>query len=79
MEIIISGAGKPLKQVEELARRLGLKIRAQNTEVHSHKTERVKALEALKTLRKTNAFTEIDDLQAWQKAVRKDRNIGRND
>lgn len=37
-----------------------------------------KAITALKKLRKIGAFSDIDDPVAWQKEVRKERNIGRN-
>lgn len=77
MEIIISGEDKDgLKQVEELAKRLGLKI--SKKQVVQEKKKK-KAMEALEGLAKMGAFKDIDDPVAWQREQRKDRNIGRNE
>lgn len=81
MEITISGTNrKHLKQVEELAERLGLYIQKgtqiENTDCES-KSE--KAYEALEELAKMESFKEIDDPVAWQREIRKDRNIGRDE
>ena len=77
MEITISGEDKErLRQVEELAKDLGLKI--SKKQVLQDKKKR-KALEALENLAKLGAFKDIDDPVAWQREQRKDRNIGRDE
>lgn len=77
MEITISGEDKErLKQVEELAKDLGLKISKKQARQDKRKK---KALEALKNLAKSGAFKDIDDPVAWQREQRKDRNIGRGE
>ena len=77
MEITISGKDKErLRQVEELAKNLGLKI--SKKQVLQEKKKK-KALDALKNLSKKGAFSEIEDPVAWQREQRKDRNIGRDE
>lgn len=77
MEITISGEDKKLlMQVEELARKLGLKISRKKMLQDKKKK---KALEALENLAKIGAFKDIDDPVAWQREQRKDRNIGRDE
>ena len=77
MEITISGEDKErLKQVEDLAKRLGLKISKKKVLQDKRKK---KAMEALEDLAKMGAFKGIDDPVAWQREQRKDRNIGRNE
>lgn len=73
MEITISGKDKKLlRQVEELAIRLGLSI-SKTEKVQENKKEKV--LEALENLSRINAFADIDDPVAWQREQRKDRVI----
>ncbi len=77
MQITISGKDKNrLQQVEDLAKRLGLKI-SKTQKLKAKKRE--KAIDALKDLRKINAFKDIKDPVAWQREQRQDRNIGRDE
>ncbi len=77
MQITISGKDKNrLEQVEDLAKRLGLKI-SKTQKLKEKKKE--KAIEALKELRKMEAFKDIKDPVAWQREQRQDRNIGRDE
>lgn len=76
MQITISGKDKNrLEQVEDLAKRLGLKISKKQLK----EKKREKAIEALKELRKMKAFKDIKDPVAWQREQRQDRNIGRDE
>ncbi len=77
MQITISGKDKNrLQQVEDLAKRLGLKI-SKTQKLKAKKRE--KAIDALKDLRNINAFKDIKDPVAWQREQRQDRNIGRDE
>jgi hypothetical protein len=77
MQIIISGEDKKrVKLVEKLAKELGLTISEQES-LQSSKNK--KAIEALDGLSKINAFKNIEDPVAWQREIRKDRNIGRDE
>lgn len=68
MQITISGKDKErLQQVEDLAKRLGLKISKKR--LLKEKKKEV-AIEALKELRKMGAFKDIKDPVAWQKEQR---------
>ncbi len=79
MEIIISGEDKKLlKQVEELAKSLGLIISKNTTNRNAIENNKI-ALEALQKLSESGAFKDIEDPVAWQKQVRKDRKIGWNE
>lgn len=82
MVLIISGKDrKHLKQVEDLAKKLGLKISLKKGKVRKTQEEKrqKKALEAMASLVKIDAFKGIEDPVAWQKEQRKDRDIGRNE
>ncbi len=75
MEFIISGKDKDrMQQVADLAKRLGLKI---SKKQRLKEKKREKAIEALKDLRKINAFKDIEDPVAWQREQPQDRHIGR--
>lgn len=75
MEITISGEDKKLlKQVEELAKRLGLKVFRKPVKPEINDANKV-AIEALQQLSQMGAFKEIEDPAAWQKQIRKDRNM----
>ena len=77
MQITISGKDKNLlKQVEDLAQRLGLEV-SKKQEMKTKKKQ--KALDALESLKNLNAFKDIDDPVTWQREQRKDRNIGRDE
>ena len=79
MEITISGKDKKhLKQVEELAKELGLKIFKKPVNPKLNKDNKI-AIEALQQLSKMGAFKEIEDPVAWQQQIRKDRNMGWDD
>jgi hypothetical protein len=74
MELIISGEDKErLNQIENLAKKLGLKISKRQVQQDKKKK---KAMEALENLAKMGAFKDIDDPVAWQREQRKDRNLG---
>ncbi|MBY5958962.1 hypothetical protein KUV50_12495 [Membranicola marinus] len=76
MEIKISGDDpKLLKQVEELAKNLGLKITKSDIDQEAIKNNKM-ALNALQNLAKSKAFKDIKDPVSWQREVRKDREIG---
>lgn len=76
MEITISGEDKKLlKQIEELAKGLGLKIFKKPKDSKVNKDNKI-VIEALLQLSKMSAFKEIEDPVAWQKQIRKDRNAG---
>jgi len=77
MEITISGKDKErLQQVENLAESLGLKISKKQL---LQAKKKKKALDALESLKKMGAFSDIKDSVAWQKEQRKERNIGRDE
>ncbi|WP_373055843.1 hypothetical protein [Zunongwangia sp. H14] len=77
MQITISGEDKErLKQVEALAKQLGLKVSKKQV---LQDIKKKKAMEALQGLAKMGAFKDIDDPVAWQREQRKDRNIGRDE
>ncbi len=79
MEITISGKNKKhLKQVEELAKQLDLKIFKKPVNPKVNKDNKT-AIEALQQLSKMGAFKEIEDPVAWQQQIRKDRNTGWDD
>lgn len=76
MEITISGKDKNLlKQVEKLARRLGLNI-SKKEEVISMEDQKVKSEElsmVMEEMATSGAFSSIKDPVAWQRENRKDK------
>lgn len=82
MEITISGKDrKRLKQVEDLAKKLGLNISQKRAEPQRTREEKrqQKAVKAMGNLVKIGAFKDIKDPVAWQREQRKDRDIGRDE
>ena len=76
MEITISGKDKNLlKQVEKLARRLGLNI-SKKEEVISMEDQKVKSEKlsmVMEEMATSGAFSSIKDPVAWQRENRKDK------
>lgn len=77
MEITISVEDeKLLRQVEELAKKLELRI-SRKEPIEDRKNQA--AIEALEKLKDLNTFKVIEDPVERQRQVRRDRNIGRNE
>lgn len=77
MEIIISGEDKKLlKQVETLAKKLGLQINKSHKD-KSLKEEKNKSKKLYQLMEEAavdgGLFSSIDDPVAWQNEIRKDR------
>lgn len=77
MEIIIKGDDKKLlKQVEDLARKLGLIVsRKKQTELNLQKERSEKLFQIMEEIAASNAFDSIKDPVAWQREQRKDRRL----
>ncbi|NEN24656.1 hypothetical protein G3O08_14205 [Cryomorpha ignava] len=75
MEIIIKGDDKKLlKQVEDLARKLGLIVsRKKQTELNLQKDRSEKLFQIMEEIAASNAFGSIKDLVVWQREQRKYR------
>lgn len=73
MEITIKGEDrKLLKQVEDLARKLGLKISKRNTSLKD-KNNGAKMAKLMAKMAKKGGIKSIPDPAAWQREIRKDR------
>lgn len=82
MEVIISGTNREhLELIKKMAKELGLNIQDRKRgEYKDEKPERrKKAFEAMEELIELDPFKDIKDPVAWQREVRKDRNIGRDE
>jgi len=66
-----------VKKLEELAKEWGVTLSKEVEKKMEDEQERQKkAWDAIRELRKMNAFSDIDDPIEWQRKQRKDRNIG---
>lgn len=79
MKVTLSTKNKyQVKKLEELAKEWGVTLskeeRLEDKKIHPEKSR-----EAIKELKKMNAFADIEDPVIWQRDQRKDRNIGWND
>lgn len=79
MEITVSGKDKKLlKQVEALARRLGLQIKSsiEKEKMETEKEKKSKKLyQLMQDMAAAGGIKSITDPVAWQKEVREDRNL----
>lgn len=77
MEIIIKGDDKKLlKQVEDLARKLGLMVsRKKKTELSVQKERSEKLFQIMEEIADSNVFSSIKDPVEWQREQRKDRRL----
>lgn len=75
MEIIIKGDDKKLlKQVEDLARKLGLIVsKKKQAELNVQKERSEKLFQIMEEIAASNVFSTIKDPVAWQREQRKDR------
>lgn len=75
MEITISGKDKNLlKQVEDLAKKLGLRISKQEkAKAIDYKERSEEIYQLMEEMAAVNAFSSIKDPVAWQREQRKDR------
>lgn len=73
MEITIEGDDKNLlRQVENLARKLGLKIQ-KKTAIAKDKKNGVEMSRLMTEMAKSGGIKSISDPESWQREIRKDR------
>ena len=73
MEITIEGEDKNLlRQVENLARKLGLKILKKRT-VTQDKKNGAEMAKLMTEMAKSGGFKSIPDPESWQREIRRDR------